>query len=178
MSDIPYSTKQPEEEFPGEWWHLAGTLMADLDRDRAQGMAVRYYAYAQTKGVSISAYIGPVRVPSRPTAIITLRAVAAGTAVAYGTSGDDAYWEAKYTHLKAVAQNALSVHKLVEPSYDELVERFYRSRSQGGRRLTLRQIAEEAGVSYASLRKRKMEYDQHGGWGSNKSEQNNNKTHD
>jgi hypothetical protein len=166
MSNDTHATKVPEEELPGEWWYLAGALMAEFDRD-----GVRYYTYPRQQAVSINVYIGPVRVPSRPTATITLRAVPAGTAVGHSFDGENVYWKAKYLHLKAIAQNALSVHKMVEPTYDELVERYYRSRSQHGRRVTLRQIAEEAGVSYASLRKRKMEYDQRGGWGSNKPEQ-------
>jgi hypothetical protein len=58
-------------------------------------------------------------------------------------------------------------HTFGEPSADDLIERYYRSRSQGSR-VTLREIAEQYGFSYEALKKHKQRYDNAGKWGSKK----------
>lgn len=51
-----------------------------------------------------------------------------------------------------------------EPTPDQVIERFYRHRLQGGN-LSLRQIASDAPYSYDYLRKVKRQYDADGKWG-------------
>jgi hypothetical protein len=60
---------------------------------------------------------------------------------------------------------AHDIRRTAEPSAEEVIERYYRSRAQGSR-ITLRQLAEETGFSYSYLRTVKAAYDAAGGWGS------------
>jgi hypothetical protein len=73
----------------------------------------------------------------------------------------------KLETFAATASRYLSNSMNLTP--DEAIERYYRIRSQGNK-ITLGAIAEMTGYTESYLRKRKVEYDRRGGWGSKKSE--------
>lgn len=54
-----------------------------------------------------------------------------------------------------------------DPTPDQVIERFYRSRLHGSR-VTLRQLAADSPYSYAYLCQAKVQYDAAGKWGSKK----------
>jgi len=54
-----------------------------------------------------------------------------------------------------------------ELKVDAIIEFYYRQRAAGGKR-TIKDLAESSEYSCNYLRKKKMEYDRRGGWGSKK----------
>lgn len=155
------------EILPGDWWYFAAALTAEIDRDHYLGVDIRHYDTPSPKGMTINIYYGPVRVPSIPKVTVIFQASEGATVIEGSAQADDTYWPAKLEHLKAIAQYADMARRSAEPSYDAILERFYRIKSHGGR-ITLRQLAKDEGVPYSTLTKRKMEYDKEGKWGSGK----------
>jgi hypothetical protein len=76
------------------------------------------------------------------------------------------YWQALVQLLSSFAATALELRrKEIGARPDELIETYYRSRAAGGK-ITLKQLAAQAGISYSYITKAKMAYDRAGKWGS------------
>ena len=69
--------------------------------------------------------------------------------------------------LELLANGAHDFKRRFEPSVEQAIERYYRSRAAGSR-ITLRQIALDTGFSYGYLRTAKIAYDKAGKFGSKK----------
>lgn len=79
---------------------------------------------------------------------------------------------AQYEYMSSIVssdaiQDGLAPSPVSNATYDDAIERYYRARAAGAK-ITLKQIAEMYQFSPSYLRKRKMEYDARGGWGSRK----------
>lgn len=71
--------------------------------------------------------------------------------------------EDEKTSDRAEADKMLAI--VAHSPYDSAIEHYYRSRAAGAR-ITLKQAAEQAGLSYTALRQHKVQYDAAGKWGS------------
>jgi hypothetical protein len=76
------------------------------------------------------------------------------------------FWQPIIIQVRTVAEQAHKVRRLVAPTTDEVIERYYRARAAGGK-VTLKQLAQQYGFNYSYLRAVKSEYDKAGKWGSN-----------
>lgn len=72
-----------------------------------------------------------------------------------------------YQALEITVNNTQRLRQRWQPSAEQVIERYYRSRAAGAR-TTLRQLAKDTGFSYGYLRSVKVEYDRAGKWGSKK----------
>lgn len=149
----------------GDWRQLAGVLIAAVSRAHSLDKSrPRVGTGAQdAAGYTVTIYDG--RVVGRDVATVHFGNTDGQARIIVETTAPyREEWEAHLTFLQAVAVETENVRRMAEPSYDEAIQRYYRSRAAGGRK-TLRQIAEEEQLSYAALRIRKMAYDRAGKWG-------------
>lgn len=79
----------------------------------------------------------------------------------------DGYWHDALNQLEAHAKEAQELRRSQQTTTDDAVEFYYRSRA-AGRRITIRQVAEQFNLSYDALLKHKQRYDAAGKWGSKK----------
>lgn len=156
----------------GDWRQLAGVLIAAISRahflDKSRPRVGSGAPGAA--GYTVTIYDG--RAIGRDVATVHFGDKDGQASIVIKTTAPyREEWEAHLTFLQAVAVETENVRSMVEPSYDEAIQRYYRSRAAGSRK-TLRQIAEEEQLSYAALRIRKMAYDRAGKWGAGQTKRN------
>lgn len=178
--EVAMSEKRPTDEIHAEiaadWWVLAGALEAELLHEWAELAEhmegsepllplPRLYGKLLRQGYTVDIYGA---LPARPLTTIVFEPQPQGTRIhILAFRQQRRYWERKVEFLAILHERTQAIHQLATPDYDTAIERFYRMRAQHSR-VTLRQIAEDAGLSYAALRKRKMAYDRRGGYGAGK----------
>ncbi len=157
-----------ERDLPGDWWLFGGMVIAFLNY---QGIRWRHRPLEAHQPIGVRVLAGSPLAP-----IATIEIIGnTGTSrlVITPESGHEDGMNRLANLLYETAIQGEDMRRAWTPTLDEVIERFYRSRSQGSR-VTLRQLAQETGISYSTLTKRKMEYDRLGGWGSRKTLENTN----
>jgi hypothetical protein len=101
--------------------------------------------------------------------IITFRLKGNSTEVETRSDSEEfiSYWRNILEALSAFVAATTRIRQAYELTADDVVERYYRSRAAGSR-TTIKQLAEQYGFSYESLKKHKQRYDAAGKWGSRK----------
>lgn len=165
-----------EADVPGDWLMLAGALGGLLDHDPLLswngGPDTAWKGAPGADGFKMTVFdatrvahvVADVWLSGDPT-VLYIRAKDYRGAVEY--------WKNMIKLLGSIALETQSIRRMVEPHADEVIERFYRTRA-AGKRITLKQLAEQTGYSYSWLRQAKVVYDRRGGFGS-KAAQNKNK---
>lgn len=153
--------KTIEGTIAADWWMLAGALRALLYRDRRNDPNAPSYSSVPLDGYRFT--IGGL-------ATVQLSTGAAPTTVRIEyprQPGADDYFNGLYRYLAVFADSADSIRREVQPTADNVIQRYYRARAAGGK-VTLKMLAEESGYSYEYLLKAKQRYDRAGKWGSKK----------
>lgn len=163
-----------ERPIAADWWILVGAAQAILSHDEQRDKqrcaddrtprAPNYNSGPDADGFHISFYdpqqfgrrLGELRFTRGATAAIVRGEVAPEV---YSYCAD------LVETLDRIAGLGHNVRRWYEPNADEVIERYYRSRAAGAR-TTLRQLAEDTGLSYEALKKHKQRYDRAGKWGS------------
>jgi hypothetical protein len=78
------------------------------------------------------------------------------------------YWYPALNRLESHAKEAQQMRRSQQITADEAIEYYYRSRAAGGRKITIREVAERFRLSHTALLKHKQRYDAAGKWGSKK----------
>lgn len=138
-----------------QWWYYAAFLQDVIRR----------------AGIQITAALTTAQ-PTKQTHIATMRGIVIVAAAENATQitiqpfGDTRpEWEEISRSTRRFFETAQSIRRSVEPTADELIERYYRSRAAGGK-VTLKQLAGQHGFNYKYLSSVKSAYDERGGWGS------------
>ncbi len=148
----------------GDRWWYAGALVGLYHASGKRLMAI-----PAGENFSISKRTDQPYEPSQPLGDITLVGSEGYTDVYITLAAPEAehIWREEIIpflrNMAAIARQGR--RETIGTTPDELIEYYYRSRAAGGK-VTLKQLAEDAGMGYGVLRKRKMEYDARGGWGS------------
>jgi hypothetical protein len=138
----------------GEWWYYAAAIEAFWPIVRPEGRASVHLMVSATNtsprphGCLISAIEGSVSIRGAENkTIIIVR-----TDPTYRAA-----WENVQTKLKQMARSARDFRReSIGPTVDSIIAAFDRAKA-AGESVTLRQLAEDAGMSYAYLRKRRSE---------------------
>jgi hypothetical protein len=69
------------------------------------------------------------------------------------------HWLNLISQLRAFASQAHHYHRMTSPSINKVLDAYYRLK-KAGEKVTLKQLAAQANISYAYLRKSKITYDQ------------------
>jgi hypothetical protein len=148
---------------PGDWWHLAAAFGAISTipaphPDRLDGVMTdagyTFTAYHDAAGHNLGA--------------ITFAGRQGTTTIQVRVSWPryDPYWREIIERLRGFSRDTRALRRAAAGATpDVLIERYYRSRAAGGK-VTLKQLAETAGISPNYLYQKKMEYDRAGGRGS------------
>lgn len=150
-----------------DMWTLAGAAQALMHRDRhATPPAPSYNSGPDAQGYHFTLF-DPDRL-GRVVGELRFIRQAEATFVQVEVAEDFyAYCAGLVEFLDLLAGSAYNFRRAYEPTADEAIERYYRSRAAGSR-VTLRQIAKDTGFSYGYLRTAKIAYDKVGKWGSKK----------
>jgi len=150
---------------PGDWMTLAGALGGLLsyarNRDRTKPS---HSGGPDQDGYKFTIYDG--HSVGRVIADVWLSNGVGGCIVTANGPGVDALTEVidQVSHIALYVDN---IRKLAAPDADAVLSHYYHMRAQGNR-VTLKQLAEESGIPYSTLTKRKMVYDRLGGYGTGK----------
>lgn len=150
---------------PGDWWTIAAAfqnLAAYLAKDKniaqpfggpgRDGYTVALYGTDRTRlgEITFSGRNGQTDITIIPASMASME-----------------YWTYTFERLQIFARAAHDLRRENQPTADEVIQRYYKSRAAGGRK-TLRQIVEETTYSYDYIRKAKRAYDAAGKYGSKK----------
>jgi len=154
-----------QQTIPGDWMTLAGALGGLLsyarNRDRTKpshsgGPDQDGYKFTVYDGHSVGRVIADVWLAN---------AVEGCIVTTIGPGADELI-----DVIDQVAHIAVyidGIRQMAAPESDVVLSRYYHMRAQGNR-VTLKQLAEESGIPYSTLTKRKMVYDRLGGYGTGK----------
>lgn len=157
-------TIEIRRHLPGEWWYFAGQLRAALNRKRGDPDWEWYNQPTSPTGCII--HIGPRLARRRIASVIFVGKGESTTLVVHTIPSNLPHVQPLIDDLEATAREAREARRdSIGETPDELIEEYYRRRAAGSK-VTLKQLAEQAGMSYSWLRQRKMEYDRAGKWGS------------
>jgi hypothetical protein len=167
--DAMRDPKVIEGTIAADWWILAGALQALLNRD--------YYRYddapSSDSGLKEDGYDFAIYERGQPDHVLARVVFSIGPSPtpvrieAQRLPGVYAYCEGLYQFLDLLAGGADIIRRRFQPTADNAIETYYRSRAAGSK-ITLRQLAVRTGYSYDYLRKAKRRYDAAGRWGSKK----------
>lgn len=157
-------SKQPPNDIPvtvqGDWWWYAAFFNTQFYRPRAD---VQLGRRSQSSGSIAYGWSFPVVTEhGDPVGSITFSGTEGSTTIRAVSAAPEhvSYWNEVIGLLKAFASSAHDVrHASVGPTVDEVIKAYYREKA-AGHRVSLKQLAEYAGVSYAYVRKKKIAYDQ------------------
>lgn len=158
-----------DESIAGDWLLITSALVGWLDWGRLRNPArPSWVGGPEPPGYKMTIFDG-VGI-ARVIADVWLSGDATTTRIRIiSTHQHAALWTDALAFLNIFASGHDMITRTMEPTPDQVIEYYYRSRA-AGRRVTLRQIAKERGISYSTLTKHKMAYDAGGGWGSRKKE--------
>lgn len=160
---------QIRRRLPCEWWPLAGQLRAALDRRRGDP-DLRWTSQPASSGCII--HIGPHPLASPIAQFMFVGKDDSTTLVVTTIAHNVPKIQSFIDDLAAMAREARDARRgSVGETPDELIEEYYRRRAAGSK-VTLKQLAAQAGISYSYITKAKMKYDRAGKWGSRTSERN------
>jgi hypothetical protein len=148
-----------------EWWYVVAALDMLIEDRHKDEIPIRWDRNDLPNGCRRERFIdgapaGSItltRHPDKP--LLTTLAIRVG--------GDAPYWRALVKRLQGFGNEARERRREVMPTADDVIQRYYRIRAQGGK-VTLRQLAEETGFNYSYLRDVKVTYDKAGRWGAKK----------
>lgn len=158
-----------EDTIAADWWLLAGALQALLDWEyERHDTAPGYDSGLRENGYDVAIYERGQ--PERVLARVLFSVGPAPTRVrieAARARGVYTYCQQLYHFLGRLAGGADIIRRKLQPTADNVIQRYYRAKAAGGK-VTLKMLAEETGYSYEYLRKAKQRYDRAGKWGSKK----------
>lgn len=158
MSDI-------DRTIPGDWMTIAGVLggMLSYARNRDKTRPT-HSGGPEQDGYKFTVFDG--RSVGRVIADVWLYNDAAGCHIKVsGPRADE--WSDLLDQLNQIAIYIDNIRQIAAPDADAVLSHYYHARAQGNR-VTLKQLAEQAGIPYSTLTKRKMVYDRLGGYGAKK----------
>jgi hypothetical protein len=146
-----------EETIPGDWWYLAAAfgaihkIPAPHPSRNPDGM-MTYSGYTITVlHKDIGYNLGS----------ITFSGKQGMTTIHVRVSWPEyaSYWREIIERLKGFAFDARNIRRdAIAPTIDRVIELYYQIRAAGGK-ITLKELAEQEGVKYSYMRKRKVAYD-------------------
>jgi hypothetical protein len=151
---------------PAAWYYAALVtvlLIPDLQkRDEESTAHFRLGAQGTQHGAERFVFESPLGT------VTTTRNDTETTMTIEPAEGEQNYWRTIEAGIEIFAAEARGKRWIMDGlTADELIERYYRARAAGDRKMTLRRLASsQHKYSYTALQKHKQRYDARGGWGS------------
>lgn len=163
--DAMSELKTIEGTIAADWYVLAGAAQALLHRDRNDG-APRYTSGAASAQGGYQFNLSDPQRSGQHVGVLWFSTDPGATTVRFKVAPEVYNWcVGLQRFLDLMAGGAETIRQSVQPTADAVIRRYYMTKTRGGR-ITLRQLAEETGYSYAYLQKAKQRYDRAGKWGS------------
>jgi hypothetical protein len=142
----------------GDWWWIAAIIKhAIYRRDFPQGITI-WGTHTTRSGITIEGHYGSdpkvwdVRLECRITGQQGKTQITISEQAPY-----QGYWQPILDEVQALGRNAREIRRAsIGVTVDAIIEEYRRAKA-AGEQVTLKRLAEEAGISYKYVRKRKSE---------------------
>ena|SRR5689334_11753323 len=158
MSDERITTTLLE----GDWWYFAARIVALISennkrRDMADLPAIQWHSAAITGGMFFEGYLETDEPPALHLTITGANGQTYVQSKAAASLAD--FWRAFEADITTLARTARDIRRQAfGDRFRDLLIRYYDRRAKGESPV-LRQMADEAGLNYASLRQYKIKFD-------------------
>ena len=150
---------------PGDWWYFAAAFH---EAHRADRVGIAGHGTGNVYTYAVAVRPEEQYTPAIPLGEILFTSDGNYTQVyiTFSVPSAEPFWRGVESFLRKMAALARAHRQeAIGTTPDEIIEYYYRSRAAGGK-VTLTQLAEQAGLSYSYITKAKMKYDRAGKWGS------------